>query len=300
MFRRFRIHLVPAWLALLAVVALPAFGGPSEVTKETSLRPGPGAGQIAAFLTAGTEVEVLERQGDWVRVRVDGWVPAHAVAETEVAPAASPPAATVPATQPSPPPSALVPAPAAPPPAARPQAPAATGVAVEGTIRIKLGRWKKRGAAGAPVMLLPAGIDLDAGSVPDPEMQGILADLEAEVGRLEQEAKKAMSGDNFTDSTLRKDELMRERAGVLGEIQDLLAASHGRHEQAARAAALVSTLADAKGWFNLAPVVPGSYTLYARMVADNVDLEWIEQVDVAGTPVRIDLDAANGHGVSPR
>ena len=84
------------------------------------------------------------------------------------------------------------------------------------------------------------------------------------------------------------------------ERQDLLAVEHGRREQAARAAAVATTLADARGWFTLAPVPPGSYTLYARMVSDKADLEWVEALRVGDTPVRIDLDESKVHGLPPK
>jgi hypothetical protein len=283
-------------LALL-VVAVPALGEESTLVTETSLRPAPDA----------------EHGDGWARVRIEGWVRANTLAESAAAPTpkpdparpmpepaptpSQPPPRATPATPPPPPPAGT--APVQPPPAAVPSPPRA-GVAVEGLIQIKLRRWKKTSLAGVPVMLVPAGVDLGDMGTADPETALRLAELDAEAARLQKEADKAMHKSNFTEATQLHDDLMAERDLLLAERRDLLAAEHGRHEQAARAAAVAMTVADTRGWFTLAPVPPGSYALYVRMVSDKADLEWVEALTVGDTPVRIDLDQSKVHGLPPK
>ena len=170
---------------------------------------------------------------------------------------------------------------------------------IEGSIRVKFSRLKRRVAAGAPVLLVPAGVDL--GGEMDSETSERLAALEAEAARLQGEVVHAMQHiSNFTEATRVRDRLMAERDGVLAERQDVLAAVHGRHEHVARAAAVAQGIADSKGWFRISPVPPGQYTLYARMTREDTDLEWIEPLTVGAGPVQIDLDEKRAHGLLPR
>ena len=105
---------------------------------------------------------------------------------------------------------------------------------------------------------------------------------------------------NFTKATQRREELRRERNGILEERQQLLAAEHGRHEHTARAAAVTSEVADSKGFFRMTSVPPGAYTLYARMSRDDADLEWIEPLDVGSAALRVDLDETTARGMLPK
>jgi hypothetical protein len=171
---------------------------------------------------------------------------------------------------------------------------------VEGLVRVKLHRWKKISTAGVPVILVPAGVDLAGAGALTPEETERIAELEADAVRLEKEADVAMRNSNFTEATLLRDELLAERALALAERRDLLAVEHGRREQAARAAAVTTTVADARGWFTLTPVPPGSYSLYVRLVTDKFDLDWVEPLTVGDTPVRIDLDESKVHGLPPK
>ena len=280
MIRGPRSHAVSLTLSL-CVACMPVFGEESTLIKETSLRSEPGAGQRTAFVTPDTPIEVLELREGWVRVRIEGWVPADAVAAA--LPPRTVPAAT-PATEPPAPPPATLTVP--------------TGVSVEGLIKVKFSRLKKKVAAGASVMLLPASVGLDADSAP-PETAERLADLEAQAARLQKDIEKAMQMSNFTEATRRRDELRRERNGILEERQQVLAAEHGRHEHRARAAAVASGIADSKGFFTMTSVPPGAYTLYARMTRDDVDLEWIESLDVGSAALRIDLDETTARGMLP-
>jgi hypothetical protein len=307
MVRRAFFLIVRAFLVLGVLAGLSAQAEESTVVTETTLRPAPDAGEISAFLTAETPVEVVERRDDWVRVRVEGWVRANAVA--------GPPASAEPAVppmvpvSPSPEPATPAPAPVTPPPAPvtapRPaQTTVPAGAAVEGLIDIKLKAWrglkqKKVSSAGMPVMLLPGVVDLASTDAESSETAERLAELDAKAARLEKEAKAAMRKSNFTEATLARDELLGERQAVLAERLDLLAAEHGRHEQAARATALATTVADARGWYTVAPVAPGTYTLYARLTGEDVDVEWVETLTVSGASVRIDLDESKAHGLPP-
>jgi hypothetical protein len=198
----------------------------------------------------------------------------------------------------TPPPPVTHPAPSAVPAPVDTVATLATG-SVEGLVRVERGRWRKNVGAGATVILVPAGVDFE-GVSPDPEGAARrIAELGAEAVRLQREAEKAMHGSNFTEATIRRDELMAERQAVLAERSDLLAAEHGRRENAAREAAVTTVVADAKGWYHLPDVPPGSYRLYARWVRDDVDLEWIEPVTVQERAVRVDLDDESARGALP-
>ena len=294
-----RFHAVSVTLSL-CVACLPVFGEESTLIKETSLRSEPGAGERTAFVTPDTPIEVLELRAGWVRVRIEGWVAADAV--SAALPSRSVPAPTPASEPPPPPPVTPQPEPITAPPTTIAQpavpAPAPTGVPVEGLIKVKFSRMKKKVAAGASVILLPASVGLGADPVP-PETAKRLADLESEAARLQKDIEKAMQMSNFTEATRRRDEVRREREGILEERQQILAAEHGRHEHAARAAAVVSEIADSKGFFRISSVSPGAYTLYARMTRDNVDLEWIEPLDVGSAALRIDLDETTARGMLP-
>ena len=289
----------------LCLACLPVFGEESALIKETSLRSEPGSGERTAFVTPDTPIEVLELREGWVRVRIEGWVPADAVAAA-LSPRTVP--QQTPDTEPPPPPPVTPPpAPATAPPTtiARPPAPAPAnltapaGVPVEGLIKVKLSRLKKKVAAGAPVMLVPATVGMGQGLM-TPETAKRLADLEAEAARLQGDIEKAMQMSNFTEATQRRDELRRERNGILDERLLVLAAEHGRNEHTARAAAVASGIADSKGFFRMTSVPPGAYTLYARMSGDDVDLEWIEPVDIGSAALRVDLDETTARGMMPK
>jgi hypothetical protein len=283
----------------LCVAAAPALAEDSEVVTETSLRPAPGAAGISAFLTAGTPVEILERADGWVRVQIEGWVKANTLVGSAPLPPPEQPTQAAPPPVPKPTPSPPPIAPATVRPESPPAAPAVQPVevsSVEGLVQVQLGRRKRASAAGTPVMLLPAGVDLEVEGADRTETAARLAELDAEASRLESEAEKAMHLSNFTEASMLRDKLMTQRKAVLTERQDLLAAQHGRHEQVARTAALVTGVADAKGWFSLTPVPPGDYVLYARWVREDADLEWIEPLTVGDASVRIDLDSSRARG----
>jgi hypothetical protein len=300
-------------LALLAP-ATPARGG-AALARETSLRSAAGGEERVAFLTPATPIEVVETRDGWVRVRIEGWVPAGDIAGA--GPAGTAPAAAAatagptPVTPPPPAPTPSAPPPAAPvtpPPALAPPAVvtesasgrlAAAGTSViEGTIRVQLSRLKKRVGAGATVLLLPAETDLET---TDAATALRLAELEAEALRLEREAEWAMQHtSNFTEATAKRDALMAQRAEVLDKRQNILATEHGRHEQTARTAAVAQALADSKGWFRIESVPAGGYTLYTRMTRDGTDLEWIEPLTVGTGPVQVTLDETRARGMLPR
>ncbi len=325
MSRTFRCWL-PSIASALALATLPAPAEQATLLAETSLRTAPGAPTIAAFLTPAIPVEVVEQQDDWVRVRIEGWVRAEALgasAAPPAPPAAAPsPESSEPRGAPAPPPAAaagarVTPPPAPPPP--RPLAPAGSAApalrapvaapvesappagplgSVEGLVRIRLGHFNKVSSAGIPILLLPGDVELDSpGAAPEPAAR--LAELDAELLRLDREVERAMSKSNFGEAIQLRDELNRQRDAVMAERLDILAAEHGRKEQAARAAALATTTSDSKGWFGLPSVPPGTYKLYARLTRETHDFEWIETVSVGSLPLRVELDETKAHGLPP-
>ena len=291
---RFGPGLVAPLFGFAALAAAAPAGAGATLVRETSLRSGAGGEERVAFLTPATPIEVVESRDGWVRVRIEGWVPAGDVQGSDPAAGSDPIPITPPPTTITPPP---VPVPV-PVPAAAAATPAGAA-SIEGFIKVELGRFKKRAAAGAPVLLVPAGADL--GEAQDPEVARTLATLEAEATRLQKEAETAMAQiSNFDQAAEERDALMAQRAAVLEERQDVLSSEHGRHEQAARAVAVAHAIADAKGWFRIPSVPPGAYKLYARMTREDVDLEWIERVTIGAGPAQIDLDETRARGMLPR
>jgi len=247
---------------------------------------------MSAFVTAGTPVDVVEREGDWVRVRLEGWVRADVVADPSVAAPSAEAAA----------PAAVVPVAAV---AAAPEASSgttapSTGGMLEGLVQIEQGAKKKKkkkaGAAGAQVMLLPGDFEP---SPNEPEAQAEIEAHEAEAEKLKKAAAKAMHLGSFSEATRTHDALMKERREVLSRRLDILAARHGRHESEARRVAITSTLTDSKGWYTISDVATGSYVVYTRMTRDDLDVEWFEPVEVAQGAVRQDLDDSNALSMPP-
>jgi hypothetical protein len=297
------------WLPLVllsatAVVApAPRADEPAEIVAETSLRRDPEASGLAGLLIPGTPVSVVETSGEWVKVRLEGWVRASAVG-----PGAPPAAAAVAqvataATPPAPPPvvaPAELSAPqlahaAPPPPAAAPR----IVIPVEGLVRLKLGALRRVTGEGASVLLLPAGTDLDPRG-PDAELDARVVEIEAEAARLKREADAALhKTSNFTEASRENDRLMDQHDALLRERGELLAQRHGRHEVLARGAAVASATTDSKGWFSLeAP--PGEYVLYARLTSKSLDLEWILPLRAEDRPVEVDLNEETALGLPPR
>ena len=294
------------WLAvfLVPLVALSQVGadGVHVLQREISLRRGADSSDLVALLTRGTTVTVIERQGEWVKVNVEGWMPATALMVADgreaptlhsTAPATAPPAASETSTPdhrtPGVPPSRPAP------PDRASRTVAAAGPRVEGQIQLRTGRRQRARTAGLEVMLLPADFDLDS----SPDERQRLEKLDAEVQRLQRQADRAMREDNFTQAMARRDALMKERSDVLDERSGLLAAVHGRHQAAARNAALATVITDEQGWYSIPGVADGSYTVYTRLVRDanNLDVEWIVPVVVAGDVVRHDLDESLAAGL---
>jgi hypothetical protein len=273
---------------VVAVCVSAVHAAETSVASETSLRSAPDGGTMSAFVTAGTPVDVVERDGEWVRVRLEGWVRADVLAAPAVEPA---PAAEVPVAAA---PAAAVASTAAP----GATTPSAAG-AIEGLVQVQQGAKKKKkkaGAAGAQVMLLPGDFEPSAN---DPEAQAQIEALEAEAAKLRQAAKKAMHLGSFSEATRTHDALMKERRAVLSQRLDILAARHGRHEAEVRRVAITSTLTDSKGWYSISDVSPGAYVVYSRMTREDLDVEWFESVEVAQGAVRRDLDDSNALSMPP-
>ena len=173
MVRQYRLFtILPALLLLCG----PALGADATVSTETSLRASPDSSEILAFVTAGTPAEVLDLREGWARVRIEGWVRSDVLEGAQPAAAAATPAPAVVA--------------AAPP--AMATADAATGVAVEGVVRVKLSRFKKASAERAPVLLLPADAELT--DTDSPETDRRMVELETEAARLKKGSRNSDAG----------------------------------------------------------------------------------------------------------
>jgi hypothetical protein len=268
---------LPCVVVVLALVCGPAVAGEteSELSTDTALHSTAGGGELHGLLRAGTPVVPVETRGDWVKVVVEGWVLASAVEGKK--PPAAPPKVEI-----------------------RPQSvPTPTIYAVEGLVRVKPGRLKRTLGAGTRVWVLPGSLrTADVAGATDAEDSKRLEELEADAARLKREADKALQDiSNFTEATETRDELMKERERVLEERKDVLAVRHGRVESAARQVALDSAVADTRGWFNFPGLSPGTYTIYARLIDDDLDLQWVETVEVASKTVEIELDESTAQGL---
>src|SRR5262249_52905286 len=133
--------------ATLVVALAASFAGdaPTRLTMRTSLSDAPSHAHSLLDLPAGTPVEALERSGDWVRVRVEGWVPLTALPEDVAVPTQQSPSA--PSRESLESKSSATSSP--------PGAAAARG-GVEGTISLDAKWLRKRKGAGAKVWLVPA------------------------------------------------------------------------------------------------------------------------------------------------
>ena len=106
-------------------------------------------GRILAVFEAGAGIRVLERRGDWARIRRDGWLPTSAIVAAPTAPTAPP----------------------APTPRARPVAPTSTSPDAEEPTVARARDGALRASKSIPLSLAPgtAAIgSLDAGAVVDP------------------------------------------------------------------------------------------------------------------------------------
>jgi hypothetical protein len=296
-------------LALAPILALTAGREAVHLLgTQASLQPGPGSGPPSGLLAAGTPVTVMERQGDWLKVRVEGWIPVDALPPLHAEAAAVPPMpeeAAEPAETPAATPATPGPAGAA----AGGTAAAAGSVAavpgatlrLEGLISAGSRRLRKISGAGSEVVLI-RGSGLEPG---DPEADAgaheRLEEIEAEAARLKEKADRALQGDSFasdsfTESSAEYEKTMGQRRRLLAERADILAALHGRHAAEARKRSQASTVADESGFYTFGPLSPGTYTVYARLSREEIDVEWIETVTLVAEPVRLDLTPENGRG----
>ncbi|MFQ5767948.1 MAG: SH3 domain-containing protein [Acidobacteriota bacterium] len=264
---------------------------------ETSLRTTPEGPVLAGLLTAGTKVAVLEKRGDWIRVRLEGWVPATSLQESAPpVPVAQAPVRPVPQA----PLTAAFKAQSGGPVQAASAAGfnQAAGAEVDGWIRLGRGFRRKRPGAGARIMLLPPGSTADSlkgGS----DQEDRLSEIRSRADQLRKEAAVAMRDSNFTRGINRKDEIMARRRDLIDEQLKILAARNGRREAAARARARAITVADPQGWFHFEAVPAGDYTLYVRLNQADIDLEWLQPVQVTAEPLKLELDESDATGWFP-
>jgi hypothetical protein len=174
-------------------------------------------------------------------------------------------------------------------------------VRLEGIIAVRHGvRLRKISGAGSVVMLLPgSGLGEDTSAVDAQDVQR-LEELDSEAAEFKKRADRALTKDNFTEATEERDRHMNDYRRVLSQRTDVLAALHGRHEAVARNRAVLSRAADEQGYYIFSGVEPGTYTVYARLVKKDLDLEWMETVTVGSDAVRVDLDQTTARGLPPR
>lgn len=81
--RRSALDLPATGAPQVAIQGGPTAASLSSTVRVTPLRVGPN-GDTTATVNAGRPVRIVEREGAWVRVVVDGWIPAEDVAEPDV------------------------------------------------------------------------------------------------------------------------------------------------------------------------------------------------------------------------
>ena len=342
---RSRKLLGAAVAVLLPVLAMTAtYTGLATLQQDTTLRRGPD-GATAGFLPAGMDVEVLREQEGWLLIRLEGWVPADAVATGDEAdPAAtdngaaagaaaavvatgaaaagndSQPAAAK--TAPAPPADAAVaaappttgaaeagaaatatgvavaaaPEPAATAPASVPATAAPAAGAIEGLVKLKTGRKKAKPVTGMAVYLLPGDPGEDLLLYDEDNAEKIHA-LQTEAAQLKKEADRAMQDGSFSLATKKHDDLMRQRSQVLRELLALQSAEHGSHQAMAAARAQATVASSSAGWYTFSSLTPGTYTVYSRLANSDVDVEWVERVQLTSGVVNLQLDNVNVRGL---
>jgi hypothetical protein len=290
---RSRKLLGAAVAVLLPVLAMTAtYTGLATLQQDTTLRRGPD-GATAGFLPAGMDVEVLREQEGWLLVRLEGWVPADAVATGDEAdPAATDngaAAGAAAAVAAAPEPAATAPA-----PVTATAAPAAG--AIEGLVKLKTGRKKAKPVTGMAVYLLPGDPGEDLLLYDEDNAEKIHA-LQTEAAQLKKEADRAMQDGSFSLATKKHDDLMRQRSQVLRELLALQSAEHGSHQAMAAARAQATVASSSAGWYTFSSLTPGTYTVYSRLANSDVDVEWVERVQLTSGVVNLQLDNVNVRGL---
>jgi hypothetical protein len=311
---RSRKLLAAAVAALLPVLAVTAtHTGLATLQQDTTLRRAPD-GAPAGFLPAGLDVEVLQERDGWLLVRLEGWVPAGAVTGSGDPDAAEAPSAagTQATTAGIAADTTAAEAEAEPGNATGAMAAGASGMAaavaaepapapvaagaIEGLVKLKTGRKKAKPASGLAVYLLPGdpGEDLLLYNAATAEQ---IAELKEEANKLKRQADRAMKEESFSIATRQHDDLMRKRARVLREMLALQAAEHGSHAAMAAARAQATVASSSVGWYTFSSLEPGTYTVYARLTNSDVDVEWVERVQVTTGVANVQLDNVNVRGL---
>ena len=325
---RSRILLAVAVAALLPVLAITATHiGLASLQQDTTLRRAPD-GDPAGFLPAGIDVEVLQERDGWLLVRLEGWVPAGAVTgsgdpeaaagtDGAAAAAAGATAATAAgadsgsatagmaadpsadgaesagAAAPAAGAAATGTAAAA---AAQPAPAPVAAAAIEGLVKLKTGRKKAKPASGLAIYLLPGAPGEDL-LLYDEATAEQIAVLSEEADKLKRQADRAMKEESFSIATREHDDLMRQRARVLREMLALQSAEHGGHAAMAAARAQATVASSSSGWYTFSSLQPGTYTVYARLSNSDVDVEWVERVQLTSGVANVQLDNINVRGL---
>ena len=323
---RSRILLAVAVAALLPVLAVTATHiGLASLQQDTTLRRAPD-GDPAGFLPAGMDVEVLQERDGWLLVRLEGWVPAGAVTgSSDPEAAAGATAATAAGAQASaagadsgdtttgmtagtsadgaesaggaaaPAAGAAATGTAAAAAAIPAPAPVAAA-AIEGLVKLKTGRKKAKPASGLAIYLLPGAPGEDMLLYNEATAEEIAA-LKEEADKLKSQADRAMKEESFSIATREHDDLMRQRARVLRKMLALQAAEHGGHAAMAAARAQATVASSSSGWYTFSSLQPGTYTVYARLSNSDVDVEWVERVQLTSGVANVQLDNINVRGL---
>jgi len=259
------------FLALLAGSLLVADGGSVILTETAEITTTPGAERFGVLL-AGSPVRVLEARDGWMRVSVEGWIPADGATA----------------------------APAAPEPRPSP-APAAAAVSLSGSVFVT-DRGRTIVGAGIALRLVsdPERIrrKLDESRSACGSRRGALED---EARELKDKASRSLSAiENTTTAFEAYDEAKRRRRAVLASLRSLDQECLSEEESIVESGTVARTLSDPHGGYAFSGVAPGRYLLAAALETEEHREIW--QVDVelaAGTSPTIDLTQENRTATEP-
>jgi len=262
------------FLALLAGSLLVADGGSVILTETAEITTTPGAERFGVLL-AGSPVRVLEARDGWMRVSVEGWIPADGATAAPAAPE-------------------LRPAPAA-------AEPAGAAVSLSGSVFVT-DRGRTIVGSGIALRLVsdPERIrrKLDESRSACGSRRGALED---EARELKDKASRSLSAiENTTSAFEAYDEAKRRRREVLASLKSLDQECLSEEESIVESGTVARTLSDPHGGYSFRGVAPGRYLLTAALETEEQRQIW--QVDVelaAGTSPTIDLTQENRTAMEP-
>ncbi len=243
----------------------------AQVRERMPLYPSDVADKASGELLPEGRVEVVERRGDWVRVRLEGWVLDSKRTLDGDRPVANPSEF------------------------ASPNDESRGRARVEGILQLKSRRLRRADVEGTRITILSAKAEI---TDTDPATESVrLVELDREIDAANREATRAIQQDNFSKAAADHDAAKARRRRLLEERRTILAARHGRHASRVQALAIAQTTCDSRGWFALTGLPAGDWQLHARFSNPDEDFEWLVPLRLDDEETaRIDLDETRSTG----